>query len=243
MYKVKIVEEVSFAHTVNGDPKCSRMHGHNWKFFIEVGTETLVDGMVINFTTIKNIIRELDHKYVVSKRDVQEMDSKIRVGVKGGDVNRVFDILDKESVVVLDLEYITAELLCKYIYDRIKKIRSDAFVKVTVCETERSCAEYEDYGMSENNNTNTVPKKIGEEKGDKKKTYRRYDYLYKYAVSEVSKTNAEIYQLDNDKIYKIYENTINTGRCPYCNRKINSLTSHLKHSQKCNEKFLSEIIH
>ncbi len=239
MYKINLVEEVSFAHTVNGDPKCSRMHGHNWKFFIEVGATTLIDGMVINFTTIKNVIRELDHKYVVSKRDVQEMDSKLRVSVNGDGKMRVFDIFDSESVIVLDIEYITAELLCKYIYDRIKSIRSDVFVKVMVCETEKSCAVYEDYNMNENNTNNIIQKNETSTKG--KKT--RYDYLYKYAMSSVIKSGKEIYQIDNDKILKIYEDFEKTGRCKYCGRKINSIVSHIKHSQKCNEKFLSEIIH
>jgi len=243
MYKINLVEEVSFAHTVNGDPKCSRMHGHNWKFSVEVGATTLIDGMVINFTTIKNVIRELDHKYVVSKRDIQEMDSKLRVSVNGDGKMRVFDIFDSESVVVLDLEYITAEMLCKYIYDRIKSIRNDVFVKVMVCETEKSCAVYEDFDVKENNSIGIVQKNGIPEETDEKKAKTRYDYLYKYAMSKAVKTNAEIYQLDNDKILKIYEKFSNTGRCPFCGRKINSIVNHLKHSQKCDEKFLSEIMH
>jgi 6-pyruvoyltetrahydropterin/6-carboxytetrahydropterin synthase len=143
MYKITTVEEVSFAHSVDKDEKCSRIHGHNWKFYIEVESESLVDGMVINFTTIKNLIRELDHKFIIAQRDVMEYNNHHHIEVeKNSEYIRMFDIYDKESIKILPIEFITAEELAKYIYDEIKKIREDVMVRVRVCETEKNCAEF-----------------------------------------------------------------------------------------------------
>ena len=143
MYKITTVEEVSFAHSVDKDEKCSRIHGHNWKFYIEVESESLIDGMVINFTTIKNLIRELDHKFIISQRNVMEYDNHHHIEVeKNSECIRIYDIYDKESIKILPIEFITAEELAKYIHDEIKKIREDVIVKVRVCETEKNCAEF-----------------------------------------------------------------------------------------------------
>jgi len=143
MYKITTVEEVSFAHSVDKDEKCSRIHGHNWKFYIEVESESLVDGMVINFTTIKNLIRELDHKFIIAQRDVMEYNNHHHVEIeKNSEYIRIYDIYDKESIKILPIEFITAEELAKYIHDEIKKIREDVIVKVKVCETEKNCAEF-----------------------------------------------------------------------------------------------------
>jgi len=143
MYKITTVEEVSFAHSVDKDERCSRIHGHNWKFYIEVESESLVDGMVINFTTIKNLIKELDHKFIIAQRDVMEYDNHHHIEVeKSSEYIRIYDIYDKESIKILPIEFITAEELAKYIHDEIKKIREDVIVKVKVCETEKNCAEF-----------------------------------------------------------------------------------------------------
>lgn len=49
--------------------KCSNLHGHNYKLYVTVGGEVQEDGMVINFTKVKEIIKtdiieKFDHKYL-----------------------------------------------------------------------------------------------------------------------------------------------------------------------------------
>ena len=66
MYKIVKTMEISAAHKVMQScyGKCENLHGHNWKIIVYMKSETLnQDGMVCDFSEIKNIVREkLDHK-------------------------------------------------------------------------------------------------------------------------------------------------------------------------------------
>lgn len=65
MYYVKKRLEISAAHRLNlsYESKCSVLHGHNWIITIECKSRELNrDGMVVDFTHIKRLIKEvLDH--------------------------------------------------------------------------------------------------------------------------------------------------------------------------------------
>ncbi len=57
--------EIAGAHKLNlpYESPCSRLHGHNWIITIEISAEELnKEGMVIDFTVINRIVRELDHQ-------------------------------------------------------------------------------------------------------------------------------------------------------------------------------------
>ncbi len=66
MYTVKKRIEISASHslTLSYESKCEQLHGHNW--IIEIycrSNELNADGMVIDFSHIKEIIKDkLDHK-------------------------------------------------------------------------------------------------------------------------------------------------------------------------------------
>lgn len=66
MYYVRKRLEVSAAHRLNlgYESKCSSLHGHNWLITIDCRSKELnADGMVADFTHIKNLIMGmLDHK-------------------------------------------------------------------------------------------------------------------------------------------------------------------------------------
>ena len=65
MYYVKKRLEISAAHRLDlsYESKCSVLHGHNWIITIECRSRELnQDGMVVDFTHIKQLINEvLDH--------------------------------------------------------------------------------------------------------------------------------------------------------------------------------------
>ena len=66
MYYLKKTLEISACHqlTLSYDSKCCNMHGHNWIITVHCKAKQLnVDGMVCDFTHIKNrITQTLDHK-------------------------------------------------------------------------------------------------------------------------------------------------------------------------------------
>ena len=65
MYYVKKTFEVSAAHRLelSYPSKCTALHGHNWIITVECkAAELNEDGMVTDFTHIKNLLRDkLDH--------------------------------------------------------------------------------------------------------------------------------------------------------------------------------------
>ena len=65
MFVVTKRMEIAAAHKLNlsYDSPCSRLHGHNWIITVEVCTKKLnKEGMVMDFTHISEIVRQLDHK-------------------------------------------------------------------------------------------------------------------------------------------------------------------------------------
>ena len=67
MYKVRKRIEVSAGHHLRlpYESRCSRPHGHNWIIEVEVSAEELSnDGMVIDFTHIKDVVKQLDHQNI-----------------------------------------------------------------------------------------------------------------------------------------------------------------------------------
>lgn len=68
MYYVEKRIEVSMAHKLNlsYESKCTNIHGHNAIIVVYCKAKELnKEGMVVDFTQVKKIIRDLlDHKYV-----------------------------------------------------------------------------------------------------------------------------------------------------------------------------------
>ena len=67
MYTVTKRIEVSGSHVLNlpYDSKCGNLHGHNWIIDVTLQSETLDEnGMVLDFTKIKEIVNKLDHAHI-----------------------------------------------------------------------------------------------------------------------------------------------------------------------------------
>lgn len=66
MYYIKKTFEVSAAHRLclSYESKCTSLHGHNWIITVECRSRELnADGMVVDFTHIKQIVMDrLDHQ-------------------------------------------------------------------------------------------------------------------------------------------------------------------------------------
>lgn len=65
MYYIKKRIEISAAHrlSLSYESKCSAVHGHNWILCIHCRAKELnADGMIVDFTHVKNMIRDkMDH--------------------------------------------------------------------------------------------------------------------------------------------------------------------------------------
>ena len=65
MFKLSLEHSFAAAHQLTHaySKECNdNLHGHNWKVITEIETAFLVDGMVIDFKKLKEIINQLDHK-------------------------------------------------------------------------------------------------------------------------------------------------------------------------------------
>lgn len=111
---------------------CKNIHGHSYKMIVEFDGDLNNDQMVIDYYDVEKIINpiieKLDHAFMVNKQD--EM---------------VIDFLEKikSKKVVVDF-HATAENICNYFLDRIKKSSLPSnihAIKVKVFETQFDYAE------------------------------------------------------------------------------------------------------
>jgi 6-pyruvoyltetrahydropterin/6-carboxytetrahydropterin synthase len=103
--------------------KCERLHGHNYRAAIEV--EGLLDEnfYVFDFIMLKNrakvIIGELDHRMMLPTRNrvilLDESPKSIRVRYKEREW-----VFPRDDCVLLPIENTTAELLARYIGERLR---------------------------------------------------------------------------------------------------------------------------
>lgn len=70
----------SAAHRIEGHPKCGRLHGHNYlvKVILTQHNSLESDGMVLDYgrldEVVKPIIEQLDHRYLVSRDNIEHDD-------------------------------------------------------------------------------------------------------------------------------------------------------------------------
>jgi len=63
MWANEVKAYIDAAHWLPGyDGKCGRVHGHRWEIIVTVNGDKLKDGMLVDFTIIKDIINRLDHQ-------------------------------------------------------------------------------------------------------------------------------------------------------------------------------------
>jgi 6-pyruvoyltetrahydropterin/6-carboxytetrahydropterin synthase len=102
--------------------KCERLHGHNYRSTVEVEGPLDANHYVFDFVALKQrtkaIVDELDHHMLLATRNplirVEEIEKSVRVRYR--DREWVFP---REDCVLLPIENTTAELLARYIMQRL----------------------------------------------------------------------------------------------------------------------------
>lgn len=140
MYTLTLEHHFSSAHQLTHayDNKCNdSIHGHNWKVRISISTVELINGMVIDFTELKEIIDTLDHATLLEKRKENE---------------QLLEVLrmKRNKVLVLEFEP-TAENLARYIHNQIALRVGQVYrgsgatphaIKVTLWEADKASITY-----------------------------------------------------------------------------------------------------
>ncbi len=114
--------------------QCKNLHGHSYRMQVEVTSDELLNGMVMDYYDLKQTVQpfvdELDHCFIINSKDEKLLEAAKEL---------------KTKIVVVDFET-TAENLCRYFIDKIlakglpKKIQK---LKVKIFETSTSYAEEE----------------------------------------------------------------------------------------------------
>jgi 6-pyruvoyltetrahydropterin/6-carboxytetrahydropterin synthase len=112
-----------YAHVLPKTEKCSVMHGHTSSVLVEI-VGRLQDGMVIDFSQAKRIVREavkdLDHKLFISEKYLtSRMGSKVGLAFKT--IHGDFSLVVPRGTTVLLPDEATTENLSKEILDRIAR--------------------------------------------------------------------------------------------------------------------------
>src|SRR6516225_3193818 len=102
--------------------RCERLHGHNYRTAVEIEGELDENRYVFDFIALKNrtkaITDELDHRMLLATRNphivVEERSNGIHVRYR----NREW-LFPREDCVLLPIENTTAELLARYIGQRL----------------------------------------------------------------------------------------------------------------------------
>jgi 6-pyruvoyltetrahydropterin/6-carboxytetrahydropterin synthase len=125
-YKVRVTKDhlvFCSGHFISyeGD-RCERLHGHNYRTAVEVEGDLDANRYVFDFIALKHrtkaITDELDHRMLLATRNphirVEEAAGSVRVR------NREREwVFPREDCVLLPIENTTAELLARYIGQRL----------------------------------------------------------------------------------------------------------------------------
>lgn len=116
MFELKVEDFFSSAHhLLNYKGKCENPHGHNWKVEVYIKGEKLYkSNILVDFKVLKKELKEtLD---ILDHKDLNELEE--------------FKNISPSS-----------EIIAKFIYEKMKE-KFELISKVSVWETEKSCASY-----------------------------------------------------------------------------------------------------
>jgi 6-pyruvoyltetrahydropterin/6-carboxytetrahydropterin synthase len=134
MYELMVETDFSAAHQLRGyKGSCERLHGHNWKVQIFLEGEELDEiGMLVDFREVKEkanrLIEKLDHRYLNELPEFSKMTQP-----KGCGYRLPLPEFSKMNP--------TTENIARYIFRELSK-EINNIKKVTVWESEKSCASY-----------------------------------------------------------------------------------------------------
>jgi 6-pyruvoyltetrahydropterin/6-carboxytetrahydropterin synthase len=102
--------------------KCERLHGHNYRTTVEIEGDLNIDSYVFDFIALKHLTKaitdELDHRMLLPTRNpvvaLEETPRSVRVRYKDREW-----LFPRDDCVLLPIENTTAELLARYIAQRL----------------------------------------------------------------------------------------------------------------------------
>ena len=125
-YKVRVTKDhlvFCSGHFISyeGD-KCERLHGHNYRTAVEVEGPLDANWYVFDFIALKHLTKaitdELDHRMMLATRNplirVEEGEQSVRVRYREREW-----VFPRGDCVLLPIENTTAELLARYIAERL----------------------------------------------------------------------------------------------------------------------------
>ncbi len=121
------------------DSKCLRIHGHTYNVDVEIWGGLNENGMIFDFNHLSNLVKELDHRILVSEEWVVGMDGGVVIVEKNG--KRLE--LPEGEVVILNKPNVTAEYIAEWFAERIaeKAGKNVKRILVRIWEDPRSYAE------------------------------------------------------------------------------------------------------
>jgi len=78
-YYLEYTKEISAAHCLPGHPRCGTKHGHNYIVTVYCKSDVLINGMVTDFGTIKEILSQYDHVDLNDKIDIPTAENIAKV--------------------------------------------------------------------------------------------------------------------------------------------------------------------
>jgi len=104
--------------------KCERLHGHNYRAAVEIEGELDENYYVFDFITLKNRVKiitdALDHRMMLPTRNrmilLEETPTSVRVHYQEREW-----VFPRDNCVLLPIENTTAELLARYIGERLRE--------------------------------------------------------------------------------------------------------------------------
>jgi len=135
----------SASHFLFNHEKCSRLHGHNYDVQFEIIGDLDEHFFVVDFFEVKKrvseIVDNLDHAVLIAQESKFIKISKEKGQIKV-DFNQKHYEFPEVDVRLLPLPATTAEMLAKYLYDKLKPQFPQYKMKVEVGESEGSIASY-----------------------------------------------------------------------------------------------------
>jgi 6-pyruvoyltetrahydropterin/6-carboxytetrahydropterin synthase len=135
MEKIIVTAKFHTGHRQLGYPgKCKFVHGHTWQGKVMVAAEEFPRDdldMSLEFGDIKNVMRFMDHKMLVTEQDATFLDSSL---------------FEPEGVVVLKGKGPSVENVAAYVFDGVVEVIRKQYpgknvrytVEVTIQETENN---------------------------------------------------------------------------------------------------------
>jgi 6-pyruvoyltetrahydropterin/6-carboxytetrahydropterin synthase len=129
-YRVRVTKDhlvFSAAHfitfTTPQGEACERLHGHNWRTAVEVSGPLDENHYVFDFIALRDalqaIVSELDHRMLLPTKH-----PRIRVSAGDREVTAVYAdrrwVFPRDECVLLPIEQTTAELLARWIAERLR---------------------------------------------------------------------------------------------------------------------------